>query len=299
VIFVSSLFVKVKEESESSMLPNLTIPALEIWGPIKLEPFGVLVASAVLLGYELAHRRARNVGLNTRFMADGMLWAVVIGFIVSHWVDEIFYYPERIAENPWSLLMFWTSISSFGGFFGGIIGAWIYFKKMKKVPLLPYLEAILFGFAPAWILGRLGCTIAFDHPGLATDFFLGMKDVHGVVRHNLGFYEFLATILITVVLYRMKNIKPFVGFHLALVTLMYVPVRFFWDTLRTADKTYWGMTPGQYFSILLGIWGVFLIIRGLGLRKHTPKFPHFPRASLKDATQPDHPGPGNLGPYKN
>jgi phosphatidylglycerol:prolipoprotein diacylglycerol transferase len=245
------------------MLPNLTIPALEIWGPIKIEPFGVMVAIGVLIGYELAKRRAEKVGLDPKIMADGLLWTVLIGFVISHWISEICYFPDRVVRNPLILLKIWTSISSFGGFFGGFFGAWLYFKKIKKVELLPYLEAIIFGFVPAWIFGRLGCTIAFDHPGLVTDFFLGMEDAQGVVRHNLGFYEFLAAIVLTTVLYSLKNYRPFHGFHIAVVSLLYVPVRFFWDFFRTTDETYFGLTPGQYFAFALAGLAMFLIYRGI------------------------------------
>jgi phosphatidylglycerol:prolipoprotein diacylglycerol transferase len=137
----------------------------------------------------------------------------------------------------------------------------IYFRR-KNVPTLPYVEAILFGFVPAWILGRLGCTIAFDHPGLPTTFFLGMADWAGVVRHNLGLYEMLYTVLLAAALYGLRNFRPFEGFHLVLIILLYSPVRFFLDTLRVADRRYWGYTPGQYFSVLLLALGVWLLVRG-------------------------------------
>jgi phosphatidylglycerol:prolipoprotein diacylglycerol transferase len=175
------------------------------------------------------------------------------------------YHPDLLVKNPLSLFMVWGGMSSFGGFFGGTAGALIYLKR-KKVLLMPYSEVLLFGFVPAWILGRLGCTITFDHPGTPTDFFLGMADSAGVVRHNLGFYEMLWTIAITLVLYGLRNTRPFPGFHSVLVIFLYAPVRFAFDTLRVADPRYdpryFGMTPGQYFSIALFLLGVFLLFHG-------------------------------------
>jgi phosphatidylglycerol:prolipoprotein diacylglycerol transferase len=243
------------------MLPNISILASDFSSLFKIHPFPVLVAIAVITGCELAFRRAKRLGLNTRIMIDGLLWTIGTGFVLSHWVSEIFYYPERVLENPLILLMVWGSMSSYGGFFGGILGGFIYFR-IKKVPLLPYIEAMLFGFVPAWIIGRLGCTIAFDHPGRLTDFFLGMVDGYGVVRHNLGLYEMIWTVVLTVVLYRLKNVRPFEGFHIALIILLYTPVRILLDTLRVGEMTYGELIPSQYFSIVLLGLGFFLIVRG-------------------------------------
>ena len=134
--------------------------------------------------------------------------------------------------------------------------------KIRRVPLLPYCEAFLFGCVPAWILGRLGCTLTFDHPGTPTNFILGMADSAGVVRHNLGLYEMLWTIVITVVLYSLRNYRPFTGFHSVLVIFLYAPVRFFFDSLRISDQLYWGFTPGQYFSVALFMLGAFIFLRG-------------------------------------
>lgn len=248
------------------MLPNLYIPPLIIFGPIQIHPFGVLVAVAVLLGYELGIRRARRVGLDPRTCATGMIWAVVGGFAMAHWFFVVFYFPEQLAEDPLSFFAFWGGLSSFGGFVGGFLAAWIYFRKVKA-PFVQYGEAALFGFVPAWILGRLGCTIVFDHPGLKTDFILGMEDNHGVVRHNLGLYEMLLAVFLTIAIYALKNKRVFEGFHVVLVLLIYAPVRIFLDSLRIADKVYWGFTAGQFFSFFMLGLAVYLVFKGLMGRK--------------------------------
>jgi phosphatidylglycerol:prolipoprotein diacylglycerol transferase len=250
------------------MLPNLNIPSLRLFGPIEIHAFGVLVAVAVLLGFSLGKRRAANVGLDPNICASGMTWGVFAGFVFAHWVSAVFYFPERIADDPLYLLKFWDGISSFGGFIGGILGTYWYFRRMN-VSFLDYTEAILFGLVPGWAVGRLGCTIAFDHPGLPTDFILGMMDEQGVVRHNLGLYEMVAALVLTGVLYLLKNVRPFRGFHCALVMVLYAPVRFLCDSLRIADKLYLGFTPGQYFSIIMALAAMGWIVVGLfHSRKH-------------------------------
>jgi len=160
-----------------------TIPPEGLFGLIR--PFGVLVATGVMVGFSLGRRRAREIGLDSEVCANGMVWTVVGGFIMAHLVSVIFYFPEDIARDPLVLIKFWRQLSSFGGFIGGILGAFLFFRK-EKVSLLQYAECILFGLVPGWVFGRMGCTTVHDHPGRPTDFFLGVRcGPGGSVEHDL------------------------------------------------------------------------------------------------------------------
>lgn len=254
------------------MLPSLYVPPYKLFGLIPIQPFGILVALALVLGYTLGRRRARLTGLDPQLCADGQVWIVVTGFAMAHWVSVIFYFPDRVIKNPLTLLAFWSGLSSFGGLIGAAVGAIVYFHR-KKVSIIKYVDAIIFGFVPAWILGRMGCTVVFDHPGSQTNFFLGMMHHHDhIVRHNLGLYEMLLAVLLTIILYSLKNVRPFDGFHPALMLLLYSPARFFFDTLRETpihggDKRYFGLTPGQYFAVGMVLLAFVLIVRGLRKRR--------------------------------
>ena len=244
------------------MIPNLSIPSITIFGPLKIHPFGAIVALSLIVGYHLALRRARKTGLDIEIMGTTVIWAAVVGFAISHFFWAVFYNHHLVKENPLILLMIWRGISSYGGFFGGALGAWIYLRRANTTPY-PYLEALFFGLVPAWAIARLGCTIAFDHPGRVTTFVLGMADMEGVVRHNLGFYEMLWTIVLVIVLYSLKNYIPFRGFSAGIIFLLYSSVRFFLDSLRVDDRLYWGLTPGQYFSVIVFGIGVWILSRGI------------------------------------
>ena len=56
------------------------------------------------------------------------------------------------------------------------------------------------------------------------------------------------------------------GFFMALLPLIYAPVRFFLDFLRETpdhggDVRYYGLTPGQYGSILFFLVGIVIAVR--------------------------------------
>ncbi len=259
------------------MLPAVHIPPLQLWGTV-LKPFWVLVTLAVLLGFKLGVRRARAMGLDPDRLWDGSLWTVGAGFVMGHLVSVIFYFPERIAESPLVLLAVWNGLSSFGGLLGAIAGSYAYYR-LKRLPYGSYVEASIFGFIPAWNLGRLGCTLTFDHPGVPTTFLLGMSDKSGmpaghwglywggVVRHNLGFYELLLTLAVTAALYALKDRRPLPNFHVVLALLMYTPLRFYWDFLRVKDVTYLGLTAGQYLALAQLALALWLLWRGLRARR--------------------------------
>jgi phosphatidylglycerol:prolipoprotein diacylglycerol transferase len=245
-----------------AMLPNLQIPSWTVDGTVLFDAFGFLVFVAVLVGFELGRLRARKTGLDVRVCADAMFWTVIGGFVLAHLVAAIFYFPERIVEDPLYLLKVWAGLSSFGGFLGGVLGSYLTLR-LRKVPYLPYAEAILFGLLPGWVIGRLGCTIAFDHPGSPTTFFLGELDHAGVVRHNLGLYEMLVALALTLLVYALRNRRPFAGFPFVLVMIVYAPLRFVADFLRIGDPTYLGLTAGQYLAAAMFFGGVVLLVWGL------------------------------------
>jgi phosphatidylglycerol:prolipoprotein diacylglycerol transferase len=115
-----------------------------------------------------------------------------------------------------------------------------------------------------WYFGRLGCTLAHDHLGGYTDFMLAVHFPDGP-RHDLGWYEWLYTVGLTLLVFciRRKPVSP--GVLVGLVSCAYAPVRFGLDFLRVEDIRYGGLTPGQYFSVALLVFG----IRVLVTRRHT------------------------------
>ncbi|MDB4975715.1 MAG: Prolipoprotein diacylglyceryl transferase [Myxococcaceae bacterium] len=241
-------------------LEGITIPGTEIG----IQPFGILVAIGVLSGMRLAEWHGARLGLRRDLVSDLATHVVIIGFIFGHMFDMILYYPEKVLERPWELLMIWTSLSSYGGFFGAALGAF-YWRWKRKLPMFALFDQIAFGLPLGWFFGRMGCFVVHDHPGSLTDFFLAVDNFpyNGVTgpRHDLGFYEVLwSACVVPLFLFLDRWPRPH-GFYIGLICVLYAPVRFGLDFLREADRTYDGLTPGHYSSILtlaLGIWSFYL-----------------------------------------
>lgn len=260
------------------MIPYFEQPVLHL-GPIGIHAFGVLVGLAVLLGAGLFARRAKRLGLDLR-VADGLVgYAVVAGFVGAHLFSVLVYFPERLARDPWLLLRFWENLSSFGGMAGGLVGIWIYLRFRRPVPAHErwgMLDAVAFVLPFAWAVGRLACTVASDHPGRITSFFLGRSlesaaaqehiaaayqaagravdlppppELALLAYHDLGWYEFLyLTAVVAPVFMWLDRRKRPPGFWVAAFVLLYAPVRFLLDFLRVGDARYANLTPAQWVA---------------------------------------------------
>ena len=250
-------------ETLTAAIPYFSLPPIDL-GLVKLQPFGILVATGVLLGAWVAGRFARRNELDPVATGDLVTYAVVTGFILGYFLNGILYERDTFMEalrNPSMFLSTWLGLSSYGGFFGGILGCFIWKWRTKK-ELLPYANAVCFALPFGWLFGRLGCFVVHDHPGKVTDFFLAVNEYRFGAppfqpRHDLGFYEVLYSLLIIGLFLWLEHRKrrP-VGFYCVLLPIVYAPVRFFLDFLRAApleggDVRYGGLTPAQWASILM------------------------------------------------
>jgi phosphatidylglycerol:prolipoprotein diacylglycerol transferase len=262
------------------MIPYFEQPVLPL-GPLKIHAFGVLVAIAMLVGIRTSLARCRKLSLDPDLCADLLFYTLIAGFVSAHLVAVLAYFPGEVAKNPLILLKIWENISSFGGVLGALFGIWLFFSW--KSPSLPpgtgwkYLDVFAFVFPFAWAIGRLGCTVAHDHPGTVTHFPLGIslstpearayigyfygaagrladlpvaETLSNMAYHDLGWYEFLYTLLVIVPAFLALDRKPRpTGFFPIAFFLLYLPVRFFLDFLRLSDARYGGLTFAQYAAI--------------------------------------------------
>ncbi len=236
---------------------------------LSIQPFGVLVALGVLLGAWVAGRFAERNGLDISATGDLVTYAVVVGFISGYFLNGLFYEREsliRVLQNPSELFTTWLGLSSYGGFFGGILGCFLWRWRTKR-PLLPYANAVCFGLPFGWLLGRTGCFVVHDHAGKVTDFPLAVANYQFgpppyQPRHDLGLYEMIYSVLIIALFVSLeRKHRRTTGFYCALLPVVYAPVRFFLDFLRAppiegGDIRYAGLTPAQWSSVLMLLVGL-------------------------------------------
>ena len=259
------------------MLPFFEQPVFHL-GPLTIHAFGVTVAVGLWLGLAMAERRFARAALDPAIGARLIGWMLAGGILGAHLFSVLLYFPDQLRADPWLLLRVWEDVSSFGGIAGGLLGAFLFFStrtpQITSRARLAFLDVIAFVFPVGLALGRLGCTLAHDHPGTITTFPLAISlrtaAAHTFIRgvydgagqalpavadnmgfHDLGLYECLFLIFVVIPAFRYldrRRREP--GFYVAAFAILYLPVRFALDSLRIADERYLSLTPGQWVAAL-------------------------------------------------
>lgn len=243
-------------------LPAFDLPHLTV-GPFTVQSFGVLSAAGILVAVWLAARAARGLGRDPQVVLDFAVVGILAGIVSGHLVHLFFYHPEELAE-PWRILKVWEGLSSMGGLLGAIVAAAIWFRS-RRLRFGDYADAFALGMAPGWGIARVGCFTVHDHPGVRTDFFLGVAMRDGV-RHDLGLYEAIVLFALGALLWALHRRGALRGRLLPLLAVCYGVARFLLDFLRARDVAYadarlLGLTFAQYFVLLLVAWGAFALSR--------------------------------------
>lgn len=265
-------------------IPDLTLVPAHAFGafpavPIALKPFGTLVALGLYVGSRSALSAARRRGVSERAVVSFLTWIVISSFFFGHVLDTLSYYPREALRDPWSLLRLWEGLSSFGGFTGCILGglAW---RLWYRTPILAYADVVASCFPVSWTFGRLGCTIAHDHPGVHSDVWFAVRYPDGG-RIDLGLLELAITVpLMLAFIWLMRRPRPW-GFYAGVMCTYYAPLRFGLDFLREksgavingyaagGDARYFALTPAQWCCVPLLVLGVALLLRA----RHTGTAP--------------------------
>jgi phosphatidylglycerol---prolipoprotein diacylglyceryl transferase len=275
------------------MIPYIHVPDLHI-GPVPLHPFGILVATGVLVGSSVVTRRARALGYDLLKLNSFVTWMLVAGFVLSHFLDSLFYHWDEVLKRPWSLAMPWEGLSSFGGFVGAFVGIvlWKYLviddgrlrRRDRPHPILPFADLVLSVFPIGWAFGRAGCSTVHDHPGAraTADTLLAvaypLRPGEGTVtklgfielihghdpRFDLGLLELMFTVIVAVCFALTWRRRLATGTYVVASALAYAPVRFAMDFLRVSqneggDTRYANLTPAQWSCIALFMYGLSMI----------------------------------------
>ena len=245
-------------------------------GPIPLDPWATLVCVAFLVGLEVCRARGLRHGLEPRDVVDGAVFIVGMGFFVGHLVHVLGYHPEQYEKDGIvSLLRVWAGFSSMGGMLGAVIGYILFFRFIRKRDFWAHGDNIMFAFPFGWFFGRMGCFSVHDHVGRLTSFPLGVEyppnwlaaGDPGGMRHDVGLYEGLWALGIGLVFLWLDRKPRQPGFFLATWAMLYAPVRFSLDFLRSTDLgvnrsdiRYLGLTPAQYLAIAMFVGGLSILL---------------------------------------
>lgn len=251
------------------LIPYFEPPAFEL-GPLTIHGFGILVA----LGFWFASNKGQAKAV--RFTGDPeaaqrinrlVTWLIFGVLFGGHWGHVLFYEPSLLKDDPLILLKFWQGLSSTGGFIACAILCVVFFRREKQ-PFYPYADAVAIGTSLGWFFGRMGCFSAHDHPGGETDFWLGVYGMcpgnnPQVACHDLGLYEAMWSGAMFLLFEALDRKPRFHGFYVGWLATSYGVFRLISDFFRHPggiDVRYAGLTPAQYFSAVVLLIGIAILV---------------------------------------
>jgi len=250
------------------MIPYLELTSIQV-GPLKVYIWGLAVAAGLLSAVFVGRRIARRRGLDPDILSDLAIYVIVSALVFGRMFYVLAYGLAETLEDPLQAIRFWEGgMSSFGGYLGAAIGVWL-FAKRRKTPLRRYAEIGAFVFPLGYGIGRIGCFLIHDHPGvltsfpLAVDFSGGARLDHGLLLSLLGFAIFGAFLILRRHGWEIGGDR---WRYLPLLMLSYGGVRFILDFLRAwdlphSDARYLYLTPAQYGAMVLIAGGVWLLLK--------------------------------------
>lgn len=134
--------------SLAGLLAEFTSPGATI-GSTPLRWYGLLIASAVLIGLNLSSYLAKRRGVNPDLLADLSIWLVVAAIPCARLYYVAFEW-EQYANNPREILAIWHGgIAIHGAMIGGLLAALV-FAALNKVSFWGLADLV----APSAILGQ-------------------------------------------------------------------------------------------------------------------------------------------------
>lgn len=242
------------------MIPYLDPGSLRI-GPIRLQPFGILLVTGVIVGHTLLVRRIRSRHITDPWTAEYFAILTISGALLGAYAEgTLLSHLTRLLPQHGAFTQR-LSLSSLGGVMGAMISGFL-FARRKKLPLLPLADASAYAFSFAWLFARLGCAFAHDHLGPPSASLLAVQFPSGP-RLDLGLLEALGMLPIGALILWINSKKYPPGTIFSALACAYPLLRIPLDIYRdpAADPRYAGFTAAQWQCVLLFIIGLINLLK--------------------------------------
>ena len=143
-------------------------PELFQFGPFVLRWYGLLIASAVLIGLNLSSRLAQQRKLETGLISD-LLPVLVLFSVIGARAYYVFFEWHSYSDRPWKALAIWEGgIAIHGALLAGTITL-ILFCRWRQQPFWNVLDVLVPSVALGQAIGRWGNFFNSEAFGVPTE----------------------------------------------------------------------------------------------------------------------------------
>lgn len=248
--------------------------SIPLLGGLALRSFSVMVLIGVLMGAWWVGRAFKAQGITQQGAVDHLVRnALIFGFIGAR-ILYLVVHPEAY-QNLVSLIAVWQGgIVSYGGFFGGAFGAWL-FARRWKIPFTRLGDAGLPALFLGQVFGRIGCLLVGDDHGAPWNgpwsiTFSGVeeslipRDLVGVPLHPSQIYLSLMNLVIFLICITVGRRRKFDGQVFGLGLILYAVGRFTVEMTRGDDAArgiYGAFSTSQWVSVGTALIGILMLIK--------------------------------------
>jgi phosphatidylglycerol---prolipoprotein diacylglyceryl transferase len=124
-------------------------PIIVEWGWLTLRWYGLLIASAVLIGVNLSQALAKRRQVDPEAVADLAMWLVLAAIPSARLYYVLFQWQDYV-DQPGKILAIWEGgIAIHGAVLGGLLAS-VIFARMRKISFWQLADIV----APSLILGQ-------------------------------------------------------------------------------------------------------------------------------------------------
>lgn len=241
--------------------------ALKI-GPLGIRWYGIIMATAFLVGTVLACRRARQNGIDPNHILNMVTLIIPLAIIFARLYYVAFEW-ENYRSEPWEIIAIWHGgLAIHGGLIGGILGVYLY-TRSRNLNIRNIFDILAPSLILGQAIGRWGNFINQEaHGGPVPESFISrfpdfIKDqmyIGGQYYHPTFLYESLWDLAVFAVLTWRWTKRKFQGEITLLYLVLYSLGRFFIEGLRTDSLMLGPIKVAQFISLILIIGGTTALL---------------------------------------
>ena len=223
--------------------------------------YAIIIATGFLLAVYYGIARSKEFGTDEDKILGMLMFAFPLAIICARLYYVIFNI-EAYRDDPISMLYIWEGgIAIYGAIIGSLLGAILY-CRIKKVPLVSFLDIGALGLMIGQSIGRWGNFVNAEAYGGETTLLWRMQINGGACVHPTFLYESLWNAIGFFVLHFYSKKRKFNGEIFALYVVWYGIGRAMIEGLRT-DSLYFfgtGIRTSQALGIITAVSGIVYLI---------------------------------------
>lgn len=237
-------------------------------GNININWYGLIISSALLLGFSLVIYRSKKTEIPSEFFLDFFIIGIPVGVIGARLYFVIFKLNYYL-NHPLQITAIWKGgLAIHGAIIGGLL-VLIILTKRRKLSFLKVVDIL----APALILGQAigrwgnfinqeayGGTVSIQFISNFPEFIQKQMYIEGSYHHPTFLYESIWNVLIFGLLIWLSNQEFSKDGDIFFTYLIgYSLGRFFIEDLRTNSLMFLNIQVAQLISVIMIIFGLTMI----------------------------------------